>query len=175
MRLTQTMRDAYVRSIMNDLPKTDYRELANKEVRAAVAARFAREFPGMDIDSDVARNWLNHSGTSLPNPLGYYYDLVPRSFSYRDDPELAAKLNAFAARHKDQERVHNELEYKIKGAARACTTRKQLAEAMPEFARYLPEEEAAAIRTLPAVVNLVSEFTAAGWEARNNAGQAVAA
>jgi hypothetical protein len=55
----------------------------------------------------------------------------------------------------------------LKSVAYACTTRKQLEEALPEFSNYLPEEEAKAARDLPVVVNVVADFVKAGWPKKN--------
>lgn len=60
------------------------------------------------------------------------------------------------------------LQTRLKGVAYACTTRKQLEEALPEFSSYLPEEEAKAAKNLPAVANVLSDFVKAGWPKSNN-------
>ena len=48
-------------------------------------------------------------------------------------------------------------------AAMSCTTRKALANLLPEFEQYLPEDTPAAIRSLPAIANIVADFSKAGW------------
>lgn len=48
-------------------------------------------------------------------------------------------------------------------AISACTTRKQAAEVLPEFEKYLPEDEPKALRTLPALANVAADFVKAGW------------
>jgi hypothetical protein len=34
---------------------------------------------------------------------------------------------------------------------------------LPEFEKYLPEDEAQAVRALPVVTNVVADFVKAGW------------
>jgi len=70
---------------------------------------------------------------------------------------------SLANKSAEQERQRVALRDKLKRAAASFTTRKQLAEAMPEFEKYLPADEAAAIRSLPAVTNVVGDFQRAGW------------
>jgi hypothetical protein len=50
----------------------------------------------------------------------------------------------------------------LKTVAFTCNTTVQLAEALPEFAKYLPKASAPT-SNLPATDNLVKDFMAAGW------------
>ena len=59
--------------------------------------------------------------------------------------------------------MHQELETKLMAAANSCTTRKALVELLPEFEKYLPADQAAACKTLPAVANIMADFVKAGW------------
>ena len=56
-----------------------------------------------------------------------------------------------------------DLRDKLTGAINACTTRKQAAEAIPEFEKYLPADEPKALRSLPALANVAADFVKAGW------------
>jgi hypothetical protein len=47
--------------------------------------------------------------------------------------------------------------------AEGASTRKALVAALPEFEKYLPAEVEAPVRSLPAIANVVAEFTKAGW------------
>ena len=44
-----------------------------------------------------------------------------------------------------------------------CKTRAALAAALPEFEKYLPADEPKALRSLPSMANVASEFVKAGW------------
>ncbi len=50
----------------------------------------------------------------------------------------------------------------LRGVVEGCNTVKQLKEALPEFAKYAPHEEATS-KNLPALANVVAEFSKAGW------------
>lgn len=86
---------------------------------------------------------------------------MPRTISLK--PEALSKITVLGDEALAQKRRRKDLEAKLSAAAESCTTRKALADLLPEFAKYLPEDEAAACKTLPAVANIVADFTKAGW------------
>lgn len=165
MKLTNTIRDAFICSVMNDVPSVDYREqIRSAAVKAAVADMPPR-IAAIWKDKDLAR-WVKTSkvsfeevgGVCLPTSADDYSD-EKRAFTNR----IKAQIVDLCAKAAEQRKNRRELEHKIRGAAYAYTTRKALANAMPEFAKYLPEDEAAANRSLPVVANVVADFVKAGW------------
>jgi hypothetical protein len=80
--------------------------------------------------------------------------------------EVKKKMDDAKRVRDDEEKALQGLRSKLKGAAYACTTTKQLRELLPEFDKYLPEEVAASARSLPVVANIVAEFTKAGWPSK---------
>jgi hypothetical protein len=68
-----------------------------------------------------------------------------------------------------QEKARADLRSKLKSVAYSVSTRKALVAALPEFEKYLPADEAKAVRTLPVVQNVVADFVKAGWPARKGA------
>lgn len=167
MRLTNTIRDAFVRAAMQDVPEVDYSESIRK---AAVAAAVKALPPAVRkvYDDEKTRPYLETTylrygmtSVSVPGRDARWNEddsQLPR-ITKADD----AALNALAGSAKEQESTRNELERKLRSAAYAVTTRAALVEMLPEFEKYLPADEAAANRTLPVIANIVADFTKAGW------------
>lgn len=165
MKLTNTLRDAYIASALSDVPSVNHDE----EIRKLVVADFVDRLP-----PKVRKVWEDSStrhyiktdygswggvSVTVPHPETISYNRCP-SLS----PETKARVDALKAERDACSKVRSELTQKLKSAAYGCTTRKQLAELLPEFEKYLPADEAKAIRqNLPAVANLVADFAKAGW------------
>lgn len=155
MKLTNNLRDAFVRAAMADVPKVDYTEKARDLVN-----KLNKEYQiKAKIDKvDIMR--LTSSYLSVTNQSFYVRGLTDIEYSeLKTNPELK-KLNDL---HEAQRKAHRELEVKLAGAIAGCTTRKQAVDALPEFDKYLPEDTVAAMRSLPAIANVVTDFVKAGW------------
>jgi hypothetical protein len=165
MKLTNYIRDAFINSVMNDVPEKDFHEEGKKI--------FVKHYLDL-LPKEVQMAWV------LPNCKAYiqtrYASVCGQSFvvphdgsnGHRNvDVPLKAKdkIDALTAQYKTQQDNRAALRSKVKGAAYACTTTKQLRELLPEFDRYLPAEEEKTLRTLPVVQNIVADFVKAGWPA----------
>lgn len=167
MKLTKFIREAFVSAAMNDVPTVDYTEQIRKEVaRASLAAlpNFVRSVWMDEATRPYIRTIYRHyvgQSIAVPGIEGSRWGGLP------DLPALLAAdkllIDNLVAQHKAQDEQIKALEAKLEAAAASCTTRKQLADLLPEFEKYLPADAPAACRTLPAVANIVSEFTKAGW------------
>lgn len=178
MKLTNTLRDAFIHAVMQDVPSVDYAEMLRKEAADAVVAALpealrkawaveanrpyiqtcSRDFGGVGIYVPGYSRWVDGRHT--------YFPAVAAAAS--------KKLDDLAGKHDSQEEARKSLRSKLRGAAYAASTRKQLAEMLPEFERYLPPDEAAANRSLPVVTNLVADFVKAGWPKGKKPSKAVA-
>lgn len=175
MRLTNFLRDGFIRAVMHDVPKINYEEQAHKIARDAITARFNKTFPGLDYATCSQSGWFDSGTVDMPRHINNIYAKPYCGYGMlKSDEKLWAKLEALGAKKKDQDDQMTNLETRLKGVAYACTTRKQLEEALPEFSSYLPEEEAKAAKNLPAVANVLSDFVKAGWP-KSNAGKIAAA
>lgn len=163
MRLTNTMRDAFVRAAMNDVPQVDYNERVSKLVEAEVKAEFAKDFPGADYDKLVAAGWLEQSWYATPRGLSNPYVYMPPNFAHRFETRIGEQVAAMATASRTQDNIRDELEAKLKSVAYSVSTREALAKALPEFEKYLPEAPDAVAKNLPAVANIVADFSRAGW------------
>lgn len=178
MRLTNYLRQAYINAIMQDVPcENEDDNIRTMVVKAAVAAlpdegqllyenapqHLTKSYLYInDMSITVPGNWpLNSCTGKLVDCYG-----CPMAFSKEDRAAIAKLVDK---NHKAKKTVQ-ELRSKLEGVANGATTVKQLAELLPEFAKYLPKQAAPA-RNLPVVTNVVSEFYAAGWPKQSTNGQ----
>lgn len=161
MKLTNYIRDAFVKAVMADVPKIDYNEQAEKIARNQLSEMLEAAFPGVKINSKNAI-WLNSGSISMPGDLSTIHGIRPDYECLRSTPAWA-KMTELNKLYAEQRAKRNALSSQLRGAAYACNTTKQLRELLPEFDKYLPAEEEKTCRTLPAVANIVADFTKAGW------------
>lgn len=155
MRLTKVMQQAFVRAAMNDVPRIDYQELIRSEVNKKVAS-LHKKAKIVDIDPlRFDRQYIHLGSQSI-----YVNGILPSEIeSIKNDPKILEykELNTV------QSKKINALNQSLTGAISGCTTRKQAVEAFPEFEKYLPEDAGKAIRSVPALANILSDFVKAGW------------
>jgi hypothetical protein len=158
VRLTKTIRDSFVRAAMNDVPQTDYNEqiakVAKQEAEASMPPKIAEAYK-------LHPDWFPNEGRYMGHEAGYVYIPMPKCLPLPD--KLKTKLKALAEAKAAQEKDRNALSAKLQAAANSVGTRKALAALLPEFEKYLPADEEAACKNLPAVANLLADFTKAGW------------
>lgn len=161
MKLTNYIRDAYVRSVMGDVPDIDYTEKIIKHVTACVIKALPPGVAKVYSDSKT-KGFIAHRACSY----GGVYVQVPGDCGL-PAPQLAGEdhktLTELAALKVAQQSKRQDLERKIKAAAYGCTTTKGLIELLPEFEKYLPAELEGTGRSLPVIANLMVELVQAGW------------
>jgi len=160
MKLNKTHREAFVRAVMADVPTVDYDQLIRD-----VALKAAVD----QLPPDVRKVWDNpdlraYVNTRYIYAVGFKGVAIPAQGGDEFEFTEAAKaeLKDLDAKQSAQETHLDELEAKLRAAIYSCSTRKQLAELLPEMEKYLPPE-GSATRNLPAVANLVSDLMQAGW------------
>lgn len=158
MKLTKTIQDAFVRAVMADVPKIDYREKIRSVALKLAADRLPPKVRALWKDSEL-RGFVKTSQFYIHEA---YYSL-PGDYSNELKNEIAAATIDLDAAEDAQNVAAADLKGKIQAVARSVTTRKALADLLPEFAKYLPPDEAAALRTVPVVQNVVADFVKAGW------------
>lgn len=164
MRLTNTLRDAFVRAVMNDVPKVDYQEQADKIIHEFLDKKFAEVFGDKVTRRQAGElSWLRGCSVRTPGGLSNPYTYCA-GYGVIEGTPAWKKLEELAAKHTAQANTLAALEEKLRGAAYAVTTRKALVELLPEFEKYLPSDDSKATKAmLPAVANVVSDFVKAGW------------
>lgn len=165
MRLTNTIRDAFVRAAMSDVPQVDYEEQAQKIGKAAISASLPASVQKL-IKDPIASEYLNREYITMPRYFSNFYFYTQRNdhaVLQNKHPEAWAQITELHAKNDQQSKERRELESKLRAVANSVTTRKALVAALPEFEKYLPDDEEKAIRTLPVVTNVVADFAKAGW------------
>jgi hypothetical protein len=158
MKLTNTIRDAFVRAAMDDVPSIDYSEKIRAEaVKAAVEMLPLRAKAAWN-DKD-SRPFVHSFYRSIGN-TGVNLPGTGESKAVDKVREACAALVEAEGKQNEQRAA---LKSRLRAVAYSVSTRKALADALPEFEKYLPADEAAALRTVPVIANVVAEFVQAGW------------
>ena len=163
MKLTNTIRAAFVRAVMNDVPSVDYQPQADKLVNDMLDADFQKVAPGLSREALEASGWLSQHYVDTPGTLSNVRAVAPGHRCAKHNADVWAKLTEISVKKANQDLSRAQLQSKLTGCANSVTTRKALASLLPEFEKYLPADDAAASRTLPVVQNVVADFVKAGW------------
>ena len=163
MKLSQTLKKAFVASVMQDVPKVDYFEQAQKCARK----HFERLMP-QEILQVIQKypDWFGNNSFYTPGNLPMFYTKSPECDRnlLRNDEQALAELTEISEAYKQQMIDREALESKLRGVVHDCNTLKQLKEALPEFEKYMPKENQPASQNLPALANIVADFKAAGLQ-----------
>lgn len=162
MRLNKYHKDAFVEGVLQDLPATDYDEVAQKLVRDAMVERMPAKVRAVYDDKDV-RHWLRNEWMSMPGSLQNFY-CVNGSNMGEVPGELKERLLELSQLKREQTSKKDAFGHKIRAAIDSCQTRKQALELLPEFEKYLPKDTTSTgVSNLPVICNLVAELVQAGW------------
>jgi hypothetical protein len=169
MILNNAIRQAFIRTVLNDVPQVDYDEQIRILVQKAAVNM---------LDPKVRAVWddaalRSHVVTAKLEPIEHewnfrisipwYADYVGREKFEKDlPPNDLAELKDLIRLREEQAKIRVELRDKLTGVVSGCRTRKQLAAQLPEFEKYLPEA-AEKVSNLPALANLMADFVKAGW------------
>lgn len=163
MRLTNSIRDAFVLAAMQDVPKVNYEDEAHKITVADSVERLPAQLRQFALDKKL-NSFLNMRSFWFYNsPFTSVYVFSERGSDYTPTPEARKKVEALSVKANEQKEERNKLKDSLRAAAYSVTTRKALVALLPEFEKYLPADEPSACRTVPAIANLVADFTKAGW------------
>jgi len=172
MKLTNCHRQAFVSAVLLDIPEVDYRAQFQKLIEEDMLVTAPPKIAAVLKDKELRHYLIN--GYSSFHPGGYYSALGGVSV-YRDyKPSIPAslKIEELQALGKAQKESREAIEAQISGVIKSCTTLKSAQDRLPEFVKYLPEEDAKGTM-LPAIANLAAELAKMGWP--KGAKQAVAA
>jgi hypothetical protein len=154
MRLTQSIRQAFVHSAMNDVPSIDYKEQIRTRINElAKKYRKAAGLPEAELQRYVDSYLYPRVGSMHVTGL-----LASEKEAIEKDSDLGKLIVKSTA----QTETRDKLEQKLTGIANSVNTSKALIELLPEFEKYLPAEAAKA-SNLPAISNMVGDFIRAGW------------
>lgn len=159
MRLTKTLREAFVRAAIADVPQIDYQTRICDE-----AMKFAVSLLPKEAQVVYAKypNLIKTDSVYL----GGQYIHLPGDAEF--NTEQKAQLEALTEQRKEQSEAIDELRIKLGGVANSVHTVKALKELLPEFVKYLPDETKVSTN-LPAIANIISDFVKAGWPDKQKA------
>ena len=162
MRLNKYHKDAFVEAVLQDLPATDYDEIARKLVRDAMIERAPAKVRGVYDDKDI-RHWLRNEWVGMPGSLQNFYCIADSNLGEVSDA-IKDQLIEISKAKREQIEKRNAFKSKLEAAIGSCQTRKQALGLLPEFEKYLPKDTTSTgASNLPAVCNLVAELVQAGW------------
>lgn len=161
MRLTTSIRDAFVDAAMADVPEVDYRQQMRALALQAVVSGMPAKMRAV-WDDPVLSQYLMTEWTRITDCV--HEDLPEYPGVKNALATVQQQIDALHKLHHEQAKAHEELASMLRGAANGCNTTKQLAEALPAFAKYLPAENGTT-PNLPALTGIVDKFVAAGWRA----------
>ncbi len=160
MKLTNHHRDTFVKAAMLDVPYVDYKEQARALFVKTMVAKLPPKVRALWDDNELRPYVKTHQACVL-------FCSVSAPAPSRDDlvlgPEADAALAQLKIADMAQQETRNALAMSLRSVAYGCTTRKALLEALPEFEKYMPAETPPVSRNLPAIANVVADFTKAGW------------
>jgi hypothetical protein len=164
MRLTNLMRESFVRAVMLDVPYVRYEEEITKAIKQAARDAMPEAIKAI-ADKEELSSWLNEGYLYAEN---FSSVRVPKPYETSNDlktycPDAYEAIDVLIKKRKAQSDERQTLEKKLQACALACSTRKQLLDMLPEFEKYLPDDEKKAAKSYPLVANVVSDFVKAGW------------
>lgn len=159
MKLTNFLRNAFVNAVMADVPTVDYKSQIRKLVLDDAVAALPPAVHAVWEDRETAGFVNRYFGVFGGAGVSYPAATERNALS----PNVHEKVEALEKQARLQTDARNELLRKLSGVARSVTSRKALAAALPEFAKYLPAEDAPD-RSLPVLAGVVEEFKRAGWK-----------
>lgn len=164
MKLTKYDRQAFVKAVMADIPKEDYREQARKVLLQDSIEALPKKL------QDAARDPTCKDYLETGN---YYLQAFNNSFTvydkrwsghYTASATAKKKLDELCSLHVAQKEKLDAVEQKLVASIEACTTLKMAKERLPEFEKYLPQDRTPEKGAyLPAVANLVADLATLGW------------
>lgn len=171
MRLTNSIKQAFVQAVLDDVPTTDYQELLRNLIMQDAIARLPESVRVIAVDKKQAHFVTDHYyRISANKDDGYesYYGLsvyikMPTS-EYIESYAIQERKREYITAHLAQEKMLDELREKLRNAINAVSTVKKAKELMPEFAKYLPVELEQS-SNLPSTIfaNLLNELVCAGF------------
>lgn len=171
--LNKADREDFVSSVMADVPRIDYVNMLESEGRKDLESQLPSEIKKL-MKSDLADYLAKHyrSVTQYREMDGSgsisIHTVAGSDITFTD--VFAARRRELINLHNEQYQKHRQLKINLEGAATSCRTDKQLAERLPEFSKYIPKKGSSVTKAnLPALANLVADFTKAGWPADKKA------
>lgn len=161
MRLTKTLRDAYVRAALADVPTTDFDAAISSFILKAVVAALPAPVRKIYDDPNLRRHLRDTYVCQVGDTWLKTSVCVPGD-DFEPTPAQIEHVDQLCREKQAQTAMLNRLQTKLRAAAESVNTSEQLATLLPAFERYLPPPPSKTAN-LPAVRDVVDGFKAAGW------------
>jgi hypothetical protein len=166
MRLNNSIKQAFVKSVLDDSALVDYTTQITDRVK-----KYFYDIAPADVkkvyDNPKTQKYISSNSVSMnygSEYLGWFSaPLIPIDCVVTD-MDLLAELAYLKKQENEQQKKRWELETKLRGVIDSFTTVKTAREALPEFAKYLPEVDGSRCKTLPAIAGLVADLQNIGWK-----------
>lgn len=164
MNLTKSHKQAFVRAVMNDVPRTDYAQQLRDKIEAIIVRNLPKEIQEIRKNGKL----VHHLEGKTIYALGVNFYLRGTVESY-GEPSLMqfatesewSELVEWSRLMKEQDRNRTVLERDLTGSVEGVRTLKQLQNLFPEMVKYMPSQ-IERTNNLPAT-NVVSALVQAGW------------
>lgn len=164
MRLTNSDKNAFVKAVMDDVPKVDYSAQAQALVRQWGIEAMPKELqPLVKKHAEYFKDYY----VSMPGGVSNFYAKVPPEWEHSGfhnlNPDMWAQVAELGKLAKAQNEARTALQEKVSAMLAGCSTLKSALAKLPEFAKYLPADRGGSgLANLP-VANTIADLTAAGW------------
>jgi hypothetical protein len=163
MRLTNYIRDAFLSAVMADVPQpVDYseeiRKTATEDIMSTIPESVKVVWNDLKAREYLKKCYSNYDNVSIAHPGESEY-----RHSIKLTAEAKSKVDKLIEEMNAERKKRHELRKKLEGVAYGCKTLKQLRDLLPEFTKYMPEEDKPLSSNLPAITNVVADFVKAGW------------
>lgn len=162
MRLCERHKSAFIRQVMDGIPKYNADALY-EEIRKEATAL---------LPSDVATlwklrpEWVNKEFFACGWPLGSVQIPSDGKGKFKASQDLKERLDVASRTAKEMEEQRKLLERKLRMSILKITSTSALATMYPDFLKFIPKDEKPINpRQLPTTTALVEELKAAGWKA----------
>lgn len=163
MRLTNSIRNNIVDSIMNDVPTEDFQTQFEKLVHKESYKQLPEQIKKI-YDNPELRKYLGGSTVRCFNSgLGSILTLN----SEFDESKIRISMDAIAQRNNIQKEDRRRIKNQILIALDSVSTIKAARDLMPEFDKYFPKPNQ--VMKYPIANNIVSDLKSMGWTDRKTA------
>ncbi len=166
MRLTRCDKTAFVRAVMADVPRIDYREKMQTTMMNYITSHLPVLVKAVWDSQAIRRYIYQDKYYSFPNRCGMSGFRGPET-----NGPVSEIINdhvlELAGAHKKQVSDREDIETSVAGLIYGCSTLKKAREIIStELHKYLPaNRDSKVTANVPVVCNVVSMLTKSGWKA----------
>lgn len=168
MKLTKSDREAFVRAVMNDIPRTDYDRMTKDLVLQASKDALPDVIKSnwTEVEPYLSKNYY-WGPDGCGSCTGYSFHGAGGEYAAKAFPAIAERLKNIAAQARQQRAEREATKGELMTAIGGCTTLKQAKERFPDLVKYLPaDREPAKTTNVPAIRTeaVMAALTRAGWK-----------